>query len=131
MQPIYHLVPAGYYYTQPQHQPYQPESWAQEGFIHCTAGREKLVEIANIYFATLTDSLLVLEIDPQRLAAPLKFEPPIPPVEFASAPHRTSASDQDPLFPHIYGPLNREAVINIFTLQRNEVGQFIKLSQLN
>lgn len=50
MQPIYHLVPAEYYYSLPQDQPYQSESLAQEGFIHRTTDLEMLVEIANVYF---------------------------------------------------------------------------------
>ncbi|HXW00805.1 MAG TPA: DUF952 domain-containing protein, partial [Anaerolineae bacterium] len=78
--PIYHLTPASIYYRQPENQPYQTETLAQEGFIHCTAGAEKLIEVANTYFADLQDNLLVLEVDPARLTAPLLFEPPILPI---------------------------------------------------
>ena len=73
--PIYHLTPASYYQRQPENQPYQTETLGREGFIHCTAGVEKLIEVANVYFANLRDDLLVLEIDPAQLTAPLIFEP--------------------------------------------------------
>ena len=118
-QPIFHLVPADYYHSQPQDQPYRPATFAQEGFVHCTAGADLLVEIANTYFDSLPGQLLVLEIDPQCLTAPLKFEPPIPPPEQASAGPAVST-----LFPHIYGPLNRDAIIKCFALQRNDAGQW-------
>ncbi len=120
-QPIYHLVTHSYYHVQPDNQPYQPETFAQDGFIHCTAGVEMLVEIANTYYSTLSEPLLVLEIDPQQLTAPLKCEPPIHPT------HQTPTKDEpasDMLFPHIYGPLNPEAIIASFSLSRGVDNQW-------
>jgi uncharacterized protein (DUF952 family) len=118
MTSIYHLVPAQYYEAQPAGQPYRPETFDQEGFIHCTADLPLLVKIANLYFTSLPDGLLVLEIDTARLDAPLKFEAPISP------PGETSTHDPETLFPHIYGPLNRAAIVRIFPLARNEAGQW-------
>jgi len=119
-QPIYHLVPASYYRAQPQNHPYQPETFAQEGFIHCTTGAEMLVQVANNYFNNLPEVLLVLEINPKALTAPLKFELPIPP----TGQTRSSSADRDILFPHIYGPLNREAIVSCFAMQRDETGKW-------
>mgnify|MGYP001815695421 CR=1 FL=1 len=115
---IYHLVPAADYQAQPFDRPYQPATLVEGGFIHCTAGLELLVQVANDYYATLTGELLVLEIDPDRLAAPLKFEPPLPPGPEDSVP----VEHRDRLFPHIYGPLNRDAIRRIFALIREPVG---------
>src|SRR5688572_11914277 len=106
---IYHLTAASYYQRQPENQPYQTETLVQEGFIHCTAGVEKLIEVANVYFANLQDDLLVLEIDPAQLTAPLIFEPPIPPINAPIVAEETSTSHLNTLFPHIYGPLDRQA----------------------
>jgi uncharacterized protein (DUF952 family) len=120
---IYHLTPASYYRHQPLDQPYQPATFAEEGFIHCTAGAAKLIEIANLYFAALQDELLALEIDPARLAVPLIFEPPIPPkTTGVTAP--TRQPDPSTLFPHVYGPLNRQAIIASFPLERDATGQW-------
>ena len=123
-QSIYHLVPASYYRAQPPDRPYQPETFTQEGFIHCTAGTEMLVRVANIYFNTLPEALLVLEINPDDLASPLEFEPPITPVNQPPNRGGVSSSNGNVLFPHIYGPLNREAIVECFAMQRDETGKW-------
>lgn len=123
-EPIYHLTPASYYHRQPLDQPYRPAMFAEEDFIHCTAGVLKLVEIANTFFATLQDELLVLEIDPARLASPLIFEPPILPLQAKVSPVPNPPPDLDSLFPHIYGPLNRQAIIACFSLERDSIGRW-------
>jgi uncharacterized protein (DUF952 family) len=122
--PIYHLTPASYYRSQPSDQPYQPATLAEEGFIHCTAGSEKLVEIANTFFATLQDELMALEIDQAQLTVPLVFEPPIPPLHTVASTVQVANPDSNILFPHIYGPLNRQAIVNRFALQRDQTGQW-------
>jgi uncharacterized protein (DUF952 family) len=76
---------------------YAPPSVASEGFIHCST-IEQVVETANLYFRGQPE-LVVLSIDEARLASPLKYEGP------ASAGERP-----DSLFPHLYGPLNLDAV---------------------
>ncbi len=121
--PIYHLTPASFYHRQPENQPYQSEDLAREGFIHCTAGMIILIKVANTYFVDLQDSLLALEIDPTRLTAPLVFEPPIPPAHAAPV-EETLAPNSDVLFPHIYGPLNREAIAHCFELRRDSAGKW-------
>jgi uncharacterized protein (DUF952 family) len=122
--PIYHLTPARIYYSQPENQPYQTETLAQEGFIHCTAGAEMLIEVANTYFANLQDDLLVLEIDPAQLTAPLLFEPPILPIVAPVSTADLTPTHQNTLFPHIYGPLDRQAITACFSLQRDETGRW-------
>jgi uncharacterized protein (DUF952 family) len=122
--PIYHLTPARYYHRQPQDHPYQTETLAEEGFIHCTAGVEKLVEIANFYFANFPDELLALEIDLSQLTSPLLFEPPITPVQADISPASQATSDPNILFPHIYGPIDRQAIVKCVVLQRNQAGQW-------
>jgi uncharacterized protein (DUF952 family) len=78
---IYHLVPLAFYQAQATDEPYYPAAFVEEGFIHCTAGLDMLLTVANNYFAALSDRdrLLVLEIDPTRLSSPLKFEAATPP----------------------------------------------------
>lgn len=123
-QPIYHLVPASYYHAQAQDQPYLPDTFAQEGFIHCTAGLETLINIANLYFSNLSDDLLALKIDPDLLISPLKFELPSPPAGSSLADDHSAQRDPNLRFPHIYGPLNREAIVDCFALQRSKVGKW-------
>lgn len=120
-QPIYHLTSANYYYQQPQEKPYLSQMFAQEGFIHCTAGQEMLIEVANRYFGTFAGDLLALRIDPKHLTSPLKFEAPVPP---PGEPSAESHTQYDVLFPHIYGALNREAIADCVALQRDEAGRW-------
>lgn len=117
---IFHLVPHDDFYAQPPDQPYIPAAFQTEGFIHCTAGVPMLLQVANAYFVDAPDQLLALQIDPQRLVAPLKFEPPITPPGATTG----SSAGTDILFPHIYGPLNRDAITTIISLHRDVAGQW-------
>lgn len=121
MEPIYHLTPVTFYQQQPADQPYRPATLEAEGFIHCTMGLDLLVEIANMFYAELDDGLLVLEVNPAKLAAPLKFEAPIPP---ANAPDEAPPVDPDIKFPHIYGPINRAAIVRTLQLTRDKANQW-------
>jgi uncharacterized protein (DUF952 family) len=71
-------------------------SLAQVGFIHCSYANQ-VPHVADTYYRDVPD-LLLLVIDPQRLTAELRVE------------------DLDHLgesFPHIYGPLNLDAVVDV------------------
>ncbi len=118
---IYHLSPASYFQQQPKDQAYLPPTFEEEGFIHCTQGVTMLLDVANRYFATLAEPLLAIEVNPDKLTAPLKFEPPTRPPDAQP----TSASPSDTLFPHIYGPLNRDAIVAVIELKRDNAEQWI------
>jgi uncharacterized protein (DUF952 family) len=76
-----------------------------EGFIHCsTAGQVKAT--ADRIFAGSGD-LLLLEIDPARLTAPLRWE---------------RATDVGEDFPHIYGPLDLDAVLRVLPMPEGPDG---------
>jgi hypothetical protein len=119
-EPILHLVPASYFRALPEDQPYLPKEFAVDGFIHCTREANILLDIANGIFREVPGDFLTLVIDPGKVSAPVKFEPPIPlpPPGHPLAQH---------LFPHIYGPLNREAILAIRTARRGEDGSFIEV----
>jgi uncharacterized protein (DUF952 family) len=91
---------------------YAPDSLDAEGFIHCSTF-EQTVETANRYFANQQDLVLVC-IDTAKTDAKVKYEGP--------------AGVQDPrtelLFPHIYGPLNLSAVVQVAEFVPNEDGEF-------
>lgn len=79
---------------------------AQEGYIHASlAGQVALV--ANAFYADL-DDLVVLAIDTDLVAAPIRLE-------------QLPGSDQ--AFPHIYGPLNTDAVTGVLPLRRGTGGR--------
>jgi len=75
---------------------YRAASLETEGFIHCSAPEQALGP-ANSFYRGQTD-LVLLVIDPARLKARLVYE---------------KAQDVDMVFPHIYGPLNLDAVTGV------------------
>ena len=85
---------------------YTGDTLEGEGFIHCST-REQVLRVANAYYRR-QDGLILLEIDPARLVPEVRWE----------------ASPEGELFPHLYGPLNREAVRRVFDFPPSEDGIF-------
>jgi uncharacterized protein (DUF952 family) len=102
---IYHLVLKSVWEANPD-QPYVADSLSAEGFIHCSFA-EQVAWAANRFYADQQD-LLVLYIDPARLTSPVREE--------------TSGSSER--FPHVYGPINRDAVVAMQPLQRDANGRW-------
>lgn len=117
---ILHLTPAAGYEGLAEGEPLRPTSLAVEGFIHCTATAEALLRVANAFYREAPGEFLVLEIDPARLTAPVRFEPPAPP---PPAGHPLAGH----LFPHIYGPLNVDAVVAVRAARRAADGTFLEV----
>jgi uncharacterized protein (DUF952 family) len=116
---IHHLVLAAEFDAIPASAPYIPARFQEDGFIHCTRDTDDLRQVANILFARVPGDFLVLTIDTTRLQSLVRFEPPIP------APPVGSRL-ADVLFPHIYGPLNRDAVVSVREARRGPDGSFIQ-----
>jgi uncharacterized protein (DUF952 family) len=105
MRTIYHLVLRRVWEENPD-QPYRADSLASEGFIHCSFAPQ-VAGAANRFYAEATD-LLLLHIDAERLSSPLREE----------------ASGSGEVFPHIYGPLNRDAVVKVEELAHGPDGRW-------
>ncbi len=118
MQLIYHLAPAGRWHTWPADAPYLPAEYEADGFIHCTAGDDAMLGVANRFYRGVAGDFVLLAIDPQRLSAPVKWEPP-------AHPDGTEATTTEPLFPHIYGPIDRAAIAEVRPVRRAPDGEFL------
>jgi uncharacterized protein (DUF952 family) len=105
---IYHLVPIDYWEAQPTDRLYTPADFAREGFIHCTRGDEQIAVVANRYYRNDQRQWLVLVLDEQAITSEIKYEP----------------GRDGLLYPHVYGPLNREAVIEVLQMRRDPDGVF-------
>jgi uncharacterized protein (DUF952 family) len=86
---------------------YRDDSLETEGFIHCSTP-EQVIGVANERFHGRTD-LVLLCIDPANLDAPLVCE---------------DCYESGQEFPHIYGPLNLNAVAGVVDFPPNIVGNF-------
>jgi uncharacterized protein (DUF952 family) len=105
MPTIYHLVPRRVW-EEAADQPYRAASLTSEGVIHCSFANQ-VAGSANRFYAG-EDDLLVLHIDSARLTSPLSEE----------------ASSSGEVFPHIYGPINRDAVVVAQPLARGADGRW-------
>jgi uncharacterized protein (DUF952 family) len=75
---------------------YRPPSLDTEGFIHLSTAAQ-VAPVANARFRG-TPGLVLVRVAPDRLHAPLKYEVP---------------DDSPERFPHLYGPLNLDAVEDV------------------
>lgn len=80
---------------------YTAGSLKQEGFIHLST-KEQVAGVVERYYQNSPD-LLLLHVDAERLVHELRYE----------------QSTNNELFPHLYGPLNKDAVVAI--VHYNEV----------
>jgi len=93
---------------------YHADSLSTEGFIHCSKPSQ-IVSVANSFYRG-QHGLVLLVIEPSKLEAELKWEPP-------AEPEPTHAHEGD-MFPHIYGPLNIDAVTEIIPFEPAVDGTF-------
>jgi uncharacterized protein (DUF952 family) len=90
---IYHVTTAAEWKAAQEKGRYESASLANEGFIHCSQD-EQVKGVLERYFSGKKD-LVKLVIDTGKLSSPFIYE--------------WSPSTAD-TFPHIYGPINLEAV---------------------
>ena len=110
---IYHLAPAARWNSWPENEPYLPAEFEREGFIHCTVGDELMIKVANQYQRQNPGDFVLLLIDTSKLQnppSPIKWE---------------KSSVFSSLFPHIYGAIDRQAIVSVRTVQRAEDGTFL------
>lgn len=93
---IYHIVTPGYWASFDGAAEYVSETLDVEKFIHCSR-KEQLAGVLERFFAGVTN-LLIVEIDESKLTSPLLYE---------------AVPDSDETFPHIFGPINRDAIVRV------------------
>ncbi|HEY9283865.1 MAG TPA: DUF952 domain-containing protein [Pyrinomonadaceae bacterium] len=86
---------------------YRPEAFAAEGFIHCST-REQVVRVADARFRGQR-GLVLLCIDTERVGPEIVYE------NLEGGPE---------LFPHIYGGLNADAVVEVLDFEPGADGYF-------
>jgi uncharacterized protein (DUF952 family) len=94
---------------------YIAPSLKSEGFIHCSTITQAL-SVAEQYYKG-ESGLVLLVIDPARLASDIKWEPP----SGGAPPPGVRAGES---FPHIYGPINLNAVVQTLDLATDQDGHF-------
>ena len=94
---------------------YSAPSLATEGFIHLSRAHQVPGVLAAFYAGQ--PDLVLMVIAPSLLSARLRYEGPAPLVAAPGAPApppaRAPVFGATELFPHLYGPLNAEAIIDV------------------
>ncbi len=103
---VFHITSRSDWQEAQQHGVYRADSLSTEGFIHFST-LNQVVRSANKFFAGRSN-LVLLKIDPSRLKAELRYDP-------------IGTGER---FPHLYGPLNLDAVIQVLDLEPDNQGQF-------
>jgi uncharacterized protein (DUF952 family) len=101
-----HLAPEPVWAAVGDDDAHEPESFAEEGFVHCTNGEALVIEVANRYYRDDLRSYLLLDVDLGQDSAPAVFE------------------DEARQYPHIYGPIDRQAIIRVRRVERAADGTF-------
>jgi len=94
---IYHVTTAAEWEAAKEKGAYTSPSLQAEGFIHCSADDAQVAGVLERYFISKTN-LVKLAIDTDKLSSRFIYE--------------WSPSTAD-TFPHVYGPINTDAVIDI------------------
>lgn len=106
MNKIWHITTRQQWEQAKLAQIYRSDSLDSEGFIHCSTPQQ-VVNVANTLF-TGQQGLVLLGIDSRRVQADIRYEE----VEGVGC------------FPHIYGALNTEAVVEVLDFEPGVNGQF-------
>jgi len=84
-----------------------------DGFIHCST-RDQVIQVADQRFREQT-GLVLLCIDTAKVAAEIRYE---------------NSEGGAQLFPHIYGAINNDAVVEVADFEPTESGYFTLPSSL-
>ena len=112
MATIYHITTPETWQAGLAQGKYSSPSLDGEGFIHCSTAQQ-IVATANRYYHGKR-GLILLALDPQRLTAELRYE------------NLIGGSE---LFPHLYGPLNPDAVKAAIPFEPDPDGNFTRLPE--
>ena len=111
MRLTYHLTPAEWWAAADPDVPLTAPSLAAEGFIHCTTGPDELVATANRHYRDDPRSFVVLTIDLDGITSEVRVD------------------DPRMIYPHIFGPIDRAAILGTQPISRDADGTFLALER--
>ena len=116
----FHMLPAAELAAARACGEHRPAAYAADGFVHLGSNAETLVDTGNHFYQSVPGEWYVLTIDAAKLRAEVKIEPAAP-VGSVASPEAAAGL----LFPHLYGPLNMDAVTSIDAFDRTPSGKFL------
>jgi uncharacterized protein (DUF952 family) len=106
MAQILHITTAAQWAAARQAGAYRGDTLDSEGFIHCSTAQQ-VIAVANFRFRGQPD-LVLLDIATERVGPEIRWE----------------AAENGEVYPHIYGPLNVDAVERVLPLEPGADGYF-------
>jgi len=103
---IFHITPRSDWHQAQQLGTYQAASLETEGFIHCSQAKQ-VVWVANQFYRGHS-GLVLLCIEPTKLTAELRYD----------------EIETGEKFPHLYGALNLDAVVQVIDFPVQSDGFF-------
>lgn len=114
---VLHLIPRTDWESLGTDEPVTNASLASEGFIHCTDDAGVLLQVANAFYRDVPGDFVVLHVEVARLTSACIWEEPA---------HISGAGPGlAPQFPHVYGPVDRFAVVRTQAVRRDAEGAFV------
>jgi uncharacterized protein (DUF952 family) len=112
---IYHISSRQAWDEAQQRGDYRADSLESEGFIHCST-KTQVLPVAEKYYKG-QQGLVLFVVNPALLSSELRWEPPS-----GGAPPQGVPEGE--LFPHIYGPINLDAIVSVYDLEANPNGNY-------
>ena len=106
MRLTFHMTPAERWAAAATDAPYDAPSLASEGFIHCTDGEDALLATANRHYREDPRVFVALTLD----------------LDTVGSPWRTD--DPDDIYPHVFGTIDRAAILGVLRMRRADDGRF-------
>ena len=114
---VLHLMPRDAWQRLRPGEPITNPSLETEGFIHCTDDPGVLLQVANAFYRASPGEFVVLHVAVADLTSACIWEAP---ADINGSSESFAAS-----FPHIYGPIDREAVVGVEAVLRDANGVFV------
>ncbi len=108
----FHYTPAAYFSSLDLAADYTPPEFEREGFIHCTDGAQNMLQTANYHYNRDLRDFIALYLDKTLIKSPIRYEDPAE------------------IYPHIYGPLNRDAIVREVPALRDVAGTFLLMPEI-
>lgn len=105
----FHLVSENWYHRQPTSEPYLPQAYPLDGFVHLTHGEHEVMEVGNNFYMNDPRPYLLLTIDLDRVTSEVRYD------------------DPERRYPHVYGPIDREAITEVREVYRAPIGLFLAI----
>jgi uncharacterized protein (DUF952 family) len=103
---IFHIAPREAF-VGAQRASYSPPAFQTEGFVHCSTAQQ-VVKVADARFRGQT-GLVLLCLDTNKVSAEIRYE---------------NLEGGQELFPHIYGEINTDAVVQVAEFEPGVDGYF-------